>query len=328
MEPYYISPLGVAHRRSESGNYAASEACVVPVVIIPTRREIVFLLAIFTAVTIPIPSAHAASRYWVGSAGGNTNDANNWSGTNPTECAGGGAGVPSAADIAIFDADCDSNATVNANLSVDGVQIDSGYTGTITQGTSTITVGASAWVQNDGVFTGGSVAIDINGALTVNAGTFTATSNTTSVERDVAIALAATFSHNSGTFALDGMFEGDSTVSAPSKTFNRVTVNRATANYSQNSTLTIAANTILPLGNTATVTLNNSHASKVYGLINNGSIILGTGTFTNSVEGVFLNAGQIITETATVGGAGSITNTGGSTVEFIGDGVGRLTPLR
>jgi hypothetical protein len=141
--------------------------------------------------------------------------------------------VPGAADIAIFDADCDSNATVDANLSVDGVQIDSGYTGTISQGTNTITVGASAWVQNDGTFTGGSVAIDINGALTVNAGTFAATSNTTSVERDVTIALGAIFTHNSGTFALDGAFQGDTTISAPSKTFNLVTINRVLANHSQ-----------------------------------------------------------------------------------------------
>src|SRR3989344_4153178 len=90
-------------------------------------------------------SVHAATKYWVGGNGDNVGtNANDWSTTNPASCndGGGDAGsVPGSADVAIFDADCDSNATIAADWSVSALQIDSGYTGTLTQSSSfTLTV--------------------------------------------------------------------------------------------------------------------------------------------------------------------------------------------
>ena len=87
---------------------------------------------IFVAASIFLPqSAFGANSYWVGTAGGDWTDGNNWASTNPASCTGGGAGVPGAGDIAIFDADCDNNATMDANINVLGININSGYTGTI-----------------------------------------------------------------------------------------------------------------------------------------------------------------------------------------------------
>jgi hypothetical protein len=279
------------------------------------------IIFISLLVVILAGEASAASRYWVGSAGGNINDTANWSSSNPTGCSGGGASVPGSNDLAIFDADCDNSPTVNANLNYDGVRIDSGYTGTISQGTRSITVGVSGWVQNDGTFTGGSAAFDANGTIDLVAGSFTATSGTTTVERSLIIASAVTFAHNSGTITFDGTFGGDTTIDAPGKSFNKIILNRSFGN-SQNLLLTITANTTVPLGDSPTITLANTTPPKVYNLTNNGTIQIGTGTFTNSVEASFLNNGTITTKTSTKAGVGVITNATGSTVQFIGDGDG------
>src|SRR5437763_14725541 len=75
----------------------------------------------------------AANVTWDG--GGATNnwsDAANWSGDT----------VPGSIDIVIFDGPSTKDATIDVSVNVRGMQINSGYTGTITQsGSSTITVG-------------------------------------------------------------------------------------------------------------------------------------------------------------------------------------------
>ena len=74
------------------------------------------IVALTCLLMIGASEAHAATYYWVGRPGGNTNDSANWSRTNPTSCRGGGAGVPTTGDIVNFDADCDNDATMNANF--------------------------------------------------------------------------------------------------------------------------------------------------------------------------------------------------------------------
>ncbi len=136
---------------------------------------------IFVAASIFLPqSAFGANSYWVGSAGGNWSDGNNWASTNPASCTGGGAGVPGAGDTAIFDADCDNNATMDANINVLGVNINSGYTGTISPSAAIgITIGTSGKDQADGTFTSTSGTMTINtGGLNRSGGTFTHNSGT------------------------------------------------------------------------------------------------------------------------------------------------------
>jgi len=65
------------------------------------------------------------------------------------------------------------------NVSVDALQVNSGYTNTLTQSSGkTVTVGSGGFSQAAGTFAGGDSAIDINGAFALSGGTFTSTSGT------------------------------------------------------------------------------------------------------------------------------------------------------
>src|SRR3989338_8731987 len=117
-----------------------------------------FFLLLFSS------QAFAATRYWVGNDGANTNIAANWKTTNPAACGGGNASAaPTSADDVIFDPDCDHGATINANLSANTITLESGYTGTVTQsaGRTVSTDSAGGYNQAGGTFTGGNSSITI-----------------------------------------------------------------------------------------------------------------------------------------------------------------------
>ncbi|MBE7466924.1 MAG: hypothetical protein HS116_25925 [Planctomycetes bacterium] len=125
-------------------------------------------------------SIQAADRYWVASApaGGNWNVAANWSATSGGS---GGATVPGASDIAIFDGGGLGNCTFNLNVSVLGFRILTGYTGVIAQGAFTFTVGLSNYSQDAATFGSGSANITMTGSFTLNGGSFTTTSGATAI---------------------------------------------------------------------------------------------------------------------------------------------------
>jgi hypothetical protein len=123
--------------------------------------------------------AEAATRTWDGGGGDNnwSTDAN-WS--DDTE--------PTSSDVAQFDSTSTKNCTIDASISVLGIAVNSGYTGTITQGSSnTITVGTSNWTMATGTFTGGDSNITIDGTLTITGGTFTSTSGVLDADDGVEI---------------------------------------------------------------------------------------------------------------------------------------------
>ncbi|MBZ0167612.1 MAG: hypothetical protein K8I00_12470, partial [Candidatus Omnitrophica bacterium] len=158
--------------------------------------------------------------YWVGSAGGSTNSAANWS-TAANACGvSGGASVPGTSDVARFTSSCTNNATVDAAFSVLGVDMQSGYTGTVTQSGSTITVGTSDWIQADGTFTGGTNTIDINDAFTFSGGTFTSTSGALFVANAFTISGSANFNPSTGTVRFEGA--SSYTLTTNNATFNDV----------------------------------------------------------------------------------------------------------
>lgn len=129
---------------------------------------------ITTAVFLPSFSL-AANLYWVGDSGANFSVASNWKTTNPAGCGSGDASAaPGSLDVAIFDADCDYNVTMNADVNVAGININSGYTGTISPSSAiSIAVGTSDFVQADGVFTSTSGTMTLAGAdFTKTGGTF------------------------------------------------------------------------------------------------------------------------------------------------------------
>src|SRR3989338_11434970 len=99
----------------------------------PSERGYVLMLIVLFAIGFFITPTivDAANLYWVGGNGDNVGtNANDWATIDPASCADGtgdASAVPGTGDVAIFDADCDSNATIAANLSVGGVNMNSGY---------------------------------------------------------------------------------------------------------------------------------------------------------------------------------------------------------
>lgn len=226
---------------------------------IKTSAKIAISLAGFICVGIiflVMPSSiEAANRYWVGSNGGNTNDTANWASADPASCTGGGASVPGTGDVAIFDPDCDNNATVNAAFDVLGINVQSGYAGTITQsGATAITTRASGFTfaSASATFTGGSGAININlgGDFALSDGTFTSTSGTMTINDNFTVS-GGTFTHNSGT-VLIGMAADDASSLTGTVTFYNLTID----NGCNGGTATIASGT-LTVNNTFTANRNS-----------------------------------------------------------------------
>ena len=177
-----------------------------------------------------VNSALAADRYWVGSAGGSTNATANWSASSGNACGvGGGASVPGSSDIARFTSDCTNNATVDATLTVSGLDIQAGYSGTITQNASIeITVGTDDFIIADGAFTGSDALIDINGSFGISGGTFTAGTQTIHVD-DNWIASGGTFTASSSEI----MFTSTdaATITTNSQSFNHMMINDGLVGY-------------------------------------------------------------------------------------------------
>ena len=131
---------------------------------------------------------------WIG-GGGNSNwsTANNWA----------PAAVPGAADLALFDPACvtSANATVDTNQTVGNVTIKTGYAGTLTQGSSNLTING-AYQQQGGIVSGGAGNVTVGGAFDLTGGTFTAPSGGLLVAGN--FTNTATFAPNGGTVTFNG----------------------------------------------------------------------------------------------------------------------------
>ena len=154
-----------------------------------TKRWSLLALILPAWIVLLPTAAQAATRTWTG-----LGTTNNWS-----EAANWSA-LPGAADIATFNATSVKPATIDGNISVAGIAINAGYTGTITQAAGvTVTVGASSFVQATGTFAGGNSAMTVNGAFTLSGGTFTASSGITTFALGFTHTAGGTFTHNNGT---------------------------------------------------------------------------------------------------------------------------------
>src|SRR3989344_5944480 len=182
--------------------------------IVNCKLKIALVISLFA---FPL-SASAAVITWDGSGGDNSweNDSN-WVGNVE----------PGSADIATFDTTSVANVTIDKNINVAGIDINTGYTGIITQSsTFTVTVGSSNYDQADGTFTGGSGAVTVAG-LTISGGTFTSTSGNLTVADNWTHTAGGTFTHNSGTVISNSDNDATWDVST-SETFNNFTLNGAT----------------------------------------------------------------------------------------------------
>lgn len=199
-----------------------------------------------TGATI-ITSANA--RYWIASSAGNWNSTANWSATSGGT---GGASVPGSGNYAIFNGGggtLNGNCTINAAVNVAGIKI-AGYTGTISQGANTMTLGGAGWRQSSGTFTGGSSTItftqSVHNQFVQTGGTFTATSGTMAVGGTF-LRSGGTFTHNSGTVSITAAGTGIQWVQG-STTFNNLTSTCTTAR-----TVQFAAGTTQTVGGTLTM---------------------------------------------------------------------------
>jgi hypothetical protein len=157
-------------------------------------------------------SALAAVVTWDGGAGNNDWGApQNWSDDTS----------PGSDDVATFDGTSTVNATMDINVNVKGIDINTGYTGTITQPSDkTLTLGVTGFAQDVGGFTS-SGNITNTGAITITGGTFT---------------------HNGGLFKAMGS----------SRTYNvnsTITFNQFTVEMNNGQNLTIASNDTIIVSN-------------------------------------------------------------------------------
>jgi len=146
---------------------------------------------------------NAQNRYWVSAGASNWNNMANWSASSGGP---GGATVPGAGDVAIFDGagGNNGNCSLDANVNVAGFHV-TGYTGTITQAAGTrMRIGASHAIFASGTFIGGTMPgddITIIGDLTISGtSSFTSTADILELQGNYTLMLPGpTFTHNSGT---------------------------------------------------------------------------------------------------------------------------------
>ncbi len=117
--------------------------------------------------------ATPANFTWIGlGADNNWSTTANWQGNVP----------PGPNDTATFGRISTKNSAVNVSTSVGGIQINIGYSGTLTQNSGIgLTIGSTGYTQVDGNFAGGDSAITVNGPFTLTSGSFQSTSGNLSV---------------------------------------------------------------------------------------------------------------------------------------------------
>ncbi len=140
-----------------------------------------------------------AARFWISASSSNWNNTANWSAISGGV---GGASVPGVGDDVNFDGFGLGSCTIDMAFSVKSFTVATGYSGTISQGTNSITT-VNAASFSGGTFTGGSANITIGTTFTLNGTAFTSTSGILEVDGATAAFTAAGFVHNSGTVRLN-----------------------------------------------------------------------------------------------------------------------------
>jgi len=193
-----------------------------------------FLVILLIGGSIYSHDAQAALRFWVSAGPGNWNNTANWSSFSGGV---GGASVPGAADVAIFDASAGGNCTIDIVINVSGILL-SNYTGNILQNNFAVTIGANGYAQNSGTYTGDAAAFTINstGTFLLAGGTFISSSGNFTISGSRASSQtlfthsAGTFTHNNGTLIFNPAQSGCAALTytldvIPATTFYNVLLN-------------------------------------------------------------------------------------------------------
>ncbi len=125
-----------------------------------------------------------------GNGTGIWNDAANWS-----------AGIPGAADLAIFDGTSTANCLIDISIDVRGISMRTGYAGTVTQSLgNTIIIRDLDFFIAEGRFVGGDSDIDmVNGNFQIRGGEFISTSASLLFDVNFVVRDSGSFVHNNGT---------------------------------------------------------------------------------------------------------------------------------
>ncbi len=144
-------------------------------------------------------STGGANKYWIAGNSSTWNNAANWS---FNAGGAGGAGAPGADDVVFFDGAMDGACSVNANVTLNNLNVQAGYAGAITQGANTIAILNDLNVEG-GAFQGGSGRITVGHDITISSGSFVSTSDTLVVANNFTFS-AGTFAHNQGVVKFTG----------------------------------------------------------------------------------------------------------------------------
>jgi enediyne biosynthesis protein E4 len=236
-------------------------------------KKITLLVSVITALIVPVAlmrSSGAASLTWDGEGGDN-----NWSTcTNWTTNA-----CPAAGDTVTFNSTSTKNSTVdplfNATETIVTININAGYTGTVTLGT-TLHV-TTSFAQAAGNFTAASQTLDLNGTFSLSAGNFTASSGVTTLASAMTVTGTPGFTHNNGTFIFDGAT--GATISC-----NGISFFMASFAHTGNSTKAISSGCSVPVGNNPVLGGDGLADVTVSGtLTGSGTITVGTGVTGNQL---------------------------------------------
>lgn len=253
----------------------------------------IFFLVIIGIFRFTIP-AYAAVITWNGAGddgtcGGGVGDGNKWScGANWT-----GGVAPTSADVATFDATSTKNSTIDANISVSGIDINTGYTGTITQASgATVTVGSGNFDISAGSFVGGGSSIDLNGTFIISGGSFTSTTGNLFIGSTFTIS-SGSFDPSVGTVVADG---GAATWNiVTTETFNNFTINKNTG-----TTLSTSSGDTYVVTGLLTLTDGAMNTSTGSNISTQGDIIQAS---TYDGGSIFLNFGNdAVAQTYTING--------------------------
>ncbi|MEX1997651.1 MAG: fibronectin type III domain-containing protein [Candidatus Andersenbacteria bacterium] len=260
-----------------------------------------------------------------GTCGGGAGDGNKWS------CGANWSGdvAPGSTDVATFDGTSTKDATIDAAISVSGIDINTGYTGTITQAASTtVTIGAGNYDQAAGTFTDAGNAttnIDINDTnFTLSGGTFSNTGATSSFTFDRNFTLSGgTFTNTNNTITYDGTGDADDSTITCTGTLDGTL---ALSALTDGGLVTIASGCTVSLGASPTSTLG---LDAVDGLVNNGTITIASGTWTVNSDAADPTNDTPLTNNGTITHSGSgwdlndvsLTNSSGATITYSGTAI-------
>jgi photosystem II stability/assembly factor-like uncharacterized protein len=178
---------------------------------------------------------------------------------------------------------------MDMNITVGGINVQAGYTGVISQGSSIVNIGSQHAVFAGGTFTGGTAAFSVSGDFTLSGTTFTSTSSNLNLAGAVNFS-SGTFAHNNGSVYFNGAgsqtipawnYRNLNSTSTGARVLSTSGVIGISLNFSKGTNqYTVAGSTIEYNGPGAqTITGFNYHSLSISGARGSNNITFGTTDF-------------------------------------------------